>query len=618
MQRFATPPPPKPVAAPGEPAAETPAPSQVASVEAAEAKRLARSRAASLAADGAHPGRLSAARDAPEPPAVGPTTQPSAELEPPTRPRAEFPAEPPKHAPRPQQDSAVARGCRRSSRTCWSTAALRRTDFGEVTAEAAAFDAGPPPIPEAAYSPAAQRAPVALAPPPPPESPADGDNIRPFRIISVGQSFESERRAAALRDASIAAGVTPTFGDGASARPISRPPMHAAVSLESFTAPRPAPTPDIEEVDVDDEEPDTSPKPPVNLAPVAGSKPGPRTEEIETIEEIEVERTEYESTTDEVTVEMDAPLKKAPSPPPKRSETPAAGIAVVADPKTPQPGAVAEGAKKPPPAPRAAPGDRPAASAPEPPRKRPKAWWDELFGDDFLRTMDRPEPKTIKRECDFVEDRLGVEKGAVVLDLCCGNGAHAVELASRGYNVVGYDLSLAMLAHAADEAQAKSQRINFLQGDMRDMAFEDMFDAVYCWSTSFGYFEDEKNVDVLARIRKALRPGGVLLLDLTNRDYVAARQPSLVWFEGEGCVCMDEMSLDFFTSRLRVKRTVMFEDGRAREIEYSIRLYALNELGKMLHEAGFKVIEITGHPAHPGVFFGSESPRIIVLAERGE
>ncbi|HVY47345.1 MAG TPA: methyltransferase domain-containing protein, partial [Minicystis sp.] len=217
-----------------------------------------------------------------------------------------------------------------------------------------------------------------------------------------------------------------------------------------------------------------------------------------------------------------------------------------------------------------------------------------------------------------IEDRLGVEKGAVILDLACGPGAHAVELASRGYSLVGYDLSLAMLAHAADEAQARQQRLNFLQGDMREMAFQEMFDAVYSWSTSFGYFEDDKNIDVLQRIRRALRPGGVLLLDLINRDYVAARQPSLVWFEGDGCVCMDEMSVDFFTSRLRVKRTVMFEDGRAREIEYTMRIYGLHELGKMLHECGFKVIEVTGHPAHPGVFFGSESPRIIVLAERKE
>jgi SAM-dependent methyltransferase len=174
-----------------------------------------------------------------------------------------------------------------------------------------------------------------------------------------------------------------------------------------------------------------------------------------------------------------------------------------------------------------------------------------------------------------------------------------------------------MLALAQDEAQERGQKINFLQGDMREMAFEEAFDGIYSWSTSFGYFDDDKNVDVLKRVHRGLRQGGIFLLDVINRDYVCPRQPSLVWFEGDGCVCMDEMHVDFFSSRLRVKRTVLFEDGRSRECEYSIRLFGLHELGKMLHETGFKVVEVTGHPAHPGVFFGSESPRIIVLAERG-
>jgi hypothetical protein len=90
----------------------------------------------------------------------------------------------------------------------------------------------------------------------------------------------------------------------------------------------------------------------------------------------------------------------------------------------------------------------------------------------------------------------------------------------------------------------------------------------------------------------------------------------MVWFEGEGCICMDETNLDSITSRLKIKRTVMLEDGRTRELDFSIRLYGLHELGKVLHEAGFKVLEVSGQIATPGVFFGSESPRCIILAER--
>jgi ubiquinone/menaquinone biosynthesis C-methylase UbiE len=340
---------------------------------------------------------------------------------------------------------------------------------------------------------------------------------------------------------------------------------------------------------------------------------------------------------DDITVDVEepAPRPKKPPPPPKRPTsieppaaaaaaapvvpaTPAAPVIVSAPPAAtggapaapPPPPPVSVRKEETPPAPPAAP---PAAASGPPSaqtldlgKKRAKPWWEEVFSDDYIRTMERVEPRIIRKECDFIEDRLGLEKGAVMLDVCCGSGAHAVELASRGYNVVGYDLSLAMLARAQDEALERGQRINFLQGDVREMAFDEAFDGMYSWSTSFGYFEDDKNLNVLQRIHRGLRKGGIFLLDVINRDYVCPRQPSLVWFEGDGCVCMDEMHVDFFTSRLKVKRTVMFEDGRSRECDYAI-----------LHETGFKVLEVTGHPAHPGVFFGSESPRIIVLAERG-
>jgi len=248
--------------------------------------------------------------------------------------------------------------------------------------------------------------------------------------------------------------------------------------------------------------------------------------------------------------------------------------------------------------------------------RRGRYWWDEMFGDDFLRTMDRLTQTQVTTEVSFIEESLGVQKGGIILDLACGAGRHAVELAIRGYNVVGYDLSLAMLARAADEAQERDQKLNFLHGDMRDLGFEEMFDGVYCWSTSFGYFDDEKNQLVAQKVHRALRKGGMLLLDVANRDFVTQRQPSLVWFEGDGCVCMDEMRVDFITSRLRVKRMVILEDGRTRELDYSIRLYTLHELGRMLHDVGFKVTEVSGHPATPGVFMGADSPRLIVLAEK--
>jgi SAM-dependent methyltransferase len=249
-------------------------------------------------------------------------------------------------------------------------------------------------------------------------------------------------------------------------------------------------------------------------------------------------------------------------------------------------------------------------------RKRARPWWEELFGDDFIRTMAKISDAQIATEIDFIEESLGLAKGAVVLDLACGTGRHAIEMTSRGYQVVGFDLSLAMLARAADEAQERDQKINFVQGDMREMTFEETFDGIYVWNTSFGFFEEEKNAAVVANLRKALKAGGLLLLDVINRDYLAKQAPSLAWFEGDGCVCMDEMHIDWITSRMRVKRTMMLDDGRTKETDYSIRVYSLHELGKVLHDNGFRVTEVSGRVSTPGVFFGADSPRILVVAEK--
>lgn len=308
-------------------------------------------------------------------------------------------------------------------------------------------------------------------------------------------------------------------------------------------------------------------------------------------------------------------------------EPDAAPIPTIATPKRPPP----PPAKKvePPPKPTAAEAKRAAdaesdlrSTTIEPgPKKKPKPWFEDLFSEDYIKTMDQLAPEHLRLEVDFIEESLGVEKQAVVLDLACGRGEHAIELANRGYSVLGLDLSAVALGVAHSGAarmrpNGDSTKPSFIRADMRDLDFEENFDGAYCWSTSFGYFDDETNLGVLRKLYRALRQGGMLLIDVANRDFVAPRSPSLVWFEGDGCVCMDDMYVDFLTSRLRVKRTAMFEDGHSRELEYSIRLYSLSELGRMLHEVGFRVVEVTGHLAHPGVFFGTESPRLIVLAER--
>ncbi len=251
-----------------------------------------------------------------------------------------------------------------------------------------------------------------------------------------------------------------------------------------------------------------------------------------------------------------------------------------------------------------------------PTRPRPHAWWEIFFDDDYLRTVRSPTREQIARQCDMIERRLGLRPGATLLDVGCGLGLQVMELSARGYLGVGLDLSLPMLSRASEEAQMRALRVNFLHSDMREMSFDGAFDAVLCLGTTLGYFDDDTNRRIVERLHRALKPGGQLLLDLVNRDYVIRSQPNLIWFEGDGCVCMEESEFNFFTSRLHVKRTVILDSGRQTENEYSLRLYSLHELGQLLNGIGFRVKDVSGRDALPGVFFGQESPSLLIVAER--
>jgi SAM-dependent methyltransferase len=259
----------------------------------------------------------------------------------------------------------------------------------------------------------------------------------------------------------------------------------------------------------------------------------------------------------------------------------------------------------------------PEALAQRPRRpKRSKPWFEEVFDEDYLRTLPFMSADQTLREVDFIEQSLQLPAGAEVLDIGCGYGRHAIELVHRGLNVTGLDLSLPLLIRAADEAQRRSLSVNFVHADMREMAFEKQFDGAYCMLTSFGYFDEEANLKVAEAIARALKPGARLLLDVVNRDYVIADLPSRVWWEGKGCVVLEEVDFNFHTSRIITHRSIVFEDGRQLEQEISVRAYSLHELGRLLRQAGLRLVDISGTLATRGQFFGTTSRNLLILSER--
>lgn len=268
---------------------------------------------------------------------------------------------------------------------------------------------------------------------------------------------------------------------------------------------------------------------------------------------------------------------------------------------------------------------RPQSAADDGLRRTADQWWTEIFDAASLRLRPENQALRTRRESDFVDVSLAAPRGGALLDLACGAGRHVLELGRRGYKLTGVDLSRGLLEHALRVSSEAGVQAKFMQGDMRALAFDGQFDGAYCLDTSFGYFDDRTNLEVLAGLARAVRPGGRVLLQVVNRDHIVGQMPRRVWWEADGQIVMEEINFDARLSRLVLVRTLAdapnaTQKQRTHRVPWEqtigIRLYGVHEWYAMMNVAGLRVVEISGSMAHRGVYLGDVNRQLWVLAER--
>jgi SAM-dependent methyltransferase len=236
---------------------------------------------------------------------------------------------------------------------------------------------------------------------------------------------------------------------------------------------------------------------------------------------------------------------------------------------------------------------------------------DDLFGDDYLYFYaDYPQQEQTALEVELLRTLLPLPAGAEVLDLACGYGRIAIPLAQRGWRMTGLDRSATLLARARADARARGVEVEWILGDMRELAFRERFAAVLCWFTSFGYFEDDVLQGILRGAFASLAPGGTLLLETANRDRLLREFQDHFVLERNGDMLIDNNRFDPLTGRTHQIRTV-FRDGETRTGEWSLRLFTFPELDGWLRAAGFGHVQAFGEGAE---VFSLASERMIVLA----
>ena len=232
----------------------------------------------------------------------------------------------------------------------------------------------------------------------------------------------------------------------------------------------------------------------------------------------------------------------------------------------------------------------------------PTEWWRTLFNSIYLKTdgdVVENSANTIS-EIDLLLSSVDLPKDSAILDLCCGQGRHTMELASRGHkNLTGLDRSNYLIRLARKRAKTQGYNINFMEGDARKIRVkESSIDCVIVMGNSFGYFEkQEDDKAVLNSIKRALKSHGNLVLDIVDGEWMKTHyEPrSWEWIDASHFVCR-ERSLAADGRRIISREVVTnSEIGVITDQFYAERVYSLAEITELLVELGFTDIVHRGN-----------------------
>ncbi len=233
-------------------------------------------------------------------------------------------------------------------------------------------------------------------------------------------------------------------------------------------------------------------------------------------------------------------------------------------------------------------------------RHLPPEWWKTLFNSLYLKTDGDVVENSINTEndIDMLTSVTGIKPDDRLLDLCCGQGRHSLELAKRGFHHInGVDRSRYLIRLARKRAKALGYSVSFSEGDARHFRLKDSsIDCAFMMGNSFGYFErEEDDIAVLNNLKRILDSNGTLLLDIVDGAWMSQH------FEARSWEWIDQ---NHFVNRERIlssdgKRIISREVITNAEIGvmadqlYAERLYSLEEITAILTSLDFS--EVTHH-----------------------
>lgn len=242
-------------------------------------------------------------------------------------------------------------------------------------------------------------------------------------------------------------------------------------------------------------------------------------------------------------------------------------------------------------------------------------WYEDFFNGvtmDFWRRA-VPEDWTAD-EVRFLEKWAGVAKGGRFLDALCGFGRHALELARKGYQVTGIDISPEAIEELAGAARAEKLDVRAVLGDVLKVPPFEACDAAYCLGNSFGYFDPAGMDAFVAKVAGALRPGGRFIVNTAMAaESILPDFPERDWTPAGDVTLLVENTYLARQSAVET-RYVFVKDGRTETRTSRHLVLTAAGIVRMLEAAGLRTLETFG--STEGDPFRLSSPQLYLVAEK--
>lgn len=243
-------------------------------------------------------------------------------------------------------------------------------------------------------------------------------------------------------------------------------------------------------------------------------------------------------------------------------------------------------------------------------------WFEDFFHGVALDLWRKAvPPERTRQEVDFFLDVLKPPPGGKMLDVPCGHGRHALELALRGYRLTGVDISDESIGIARSEAEQMGLEVDFCRADMREIAWEAEFDAAYCVGNSFGYLEHEGTLEFLSHLSRALKLGARFLLETgMAAETVLAHPETRTWFQIADIWLMIEHK--YSASESTIDTDYIFVRKGQVEVRRSFNVvYTVGEIRRMLAGVGLQTEAVYGDVSKSAFIPGM--PRVYLVAVKG-